>query len=82
MLGSVVGEAVGGAVVVGEEAEVLEDDAPGLASPPQPANNTEPSTIELSANEATTTDAAGGTGISAALRADLRAAGVFVTDAL
>jgi hypothetical protein len=41
MLGSVVGETVGGAVVVGEEVEVLEDDAPGFASPPQAASNME-----------------------------------------
>ena len=42
MLGSVVGEAVvGGAAVAGEEVEVLEDDAPGFASPPQAASNIE-----------------------------------------
>jgi len=52
MLGSPVGEAVvGGVLVVGEEVEVLEDDAPGLASPLQAASNRE---------------AANGTAISAA----------------
>ncbi|MEO8556992.1 MAG: hypothetical protein ABI474_10005 [Actinomycetota bacterium] len=76
MLGSVVGEAVGGAVVAGGEAEVLEDGASGLASA-QPASTNEPNTIELSANEATTNDAAEGTDVRAvrsALRAALRVA--------
>jgi hypothetical protein len=43
MLGSLVVEeaVVGGAVAVGEEVEVLEDDAPGFASPPQAASNIE-----------------------------------------
>ena len=75
------GEGVGEAVVVGEEDEVLEDDASGWVSPLQPASTNEPS-----ASEATTSDAAEGTDVSdasaAALRAALRAAGVFVTDAL
>ena len=35
------GEVVGGAVVVGEEVEVLEGDAPGFASPPQAASSRE-----------------------------------------
>jgi len=39
--GKGLGETVGGAVVVGEEVGVLEDDAPGFASPPQAASNME-----------------------------------------
>jgi len=73
-----VGETVVIAVVVGDEAVVLEDDASGLASPPQPASNNKANTIELSANETTSNDAAAG----AALRAATRASRVFLTDAL